>query len=166
MAAGENRLSTTTMRQMPVLAQSQAPNLSMAPSDDGTGAILSEGTAITQTTSSTVSSFDPSVGLGSDPSFMQSNGKGPFSKSPRFTCTVKGCGAPHGGRTGTYCPECDGKSRNPVNGIPPNPFSENDDPEDSNPANQGQYTVPSSTITTTAGAIFLAAFLGWLFSPN
>lgn len=147
-------------------AQSQAPNLSMAPSDDGTGAILSEGTAITQTTSSTVSSFDPSVGLGSDPSFMQSNGKGPFSKSPRFTCTVKGCGAPHGGRTGTYCPECDGKSRNPVNGIPPNPFSENDDPEDSNPANQGQYTVPSSTITTTAGAIFLAAFLGWLFSPN
>jgi hypothetical protein len=31
------------------------------------------------------------------------------------------CGAPHGGLFGPYCPDCNKKSQNPANGIPPNP---------------------------------------------
>ena len=62
MAAGEIRLSTTMPRRMPVLAQSGAPNLSMAPSEDGTPALLSQGTAA-----------QSQQGFGSNPGFAASS---------------------------------------------------------------------------------------------
>jgi len=58
----------------------------------------------------------------------------PSGSDPRsipFRC--KQCGAPHGGLCGDYCPDCDKKSSDPQNNIPPNPYS-NPAPVSSGPA--------------------------------
>jgi hypothetical protein len=88
------------------------------------------------------------------------------ARSPRFRCTAPGCGAPHGGLRGNYCPECWGKSQDPNGGVPPEPNAPDDEdyPEQgSNPANQGQYKVPPSS---WAAYFLLGGFLAWLLSPN
>jgi RHS repeat-associated protein len=88
------------------------------------------------------------------------------ARSPRFRCTAPGCGAPHGGLRGNYCPECWGKSQDPNGGVPPDPNAPDDEdyPEQgSNPANQGQYKVPSSS---WAVYFLLGGFITWLLGPN
>jgi len=46
-------------------------------------------------------------------------------RGSRFKCII--CTGPHEGRHGNYCPECDGKSRDPKGQIPPNPWSDDED---------------------------------------
>jgi hypothetical protein len=165
MTSGENRFSATTMRRMPVLAQSTSSQgtagstVAVDPNDITAGIIATGGSSSAPIAGGV--DFQP-VAVPILPElepYMQ-------ARSPRFRCTAPGCGAPHGGLRGNYCPECWGKSQDPNGGVPPDPNAPDDEdyPEQgSNPANQGQYKVPPSSWATY---FLLGGFLAWLLSPN
>jgi|HubBroStandDraft_1064217.scaffolds.fasta_scaffold11833_3 hypothetical protein len=90
-----------------------------------------QGTTAIQTVTVTAAAPDANPTIQFDPTPELLAGG---ARSPRFPCTW--CGAPHGGAYGPYCPSCNGKSKLPNGGVPPNPDPPDWDTDDDSPPAQ------------------------------
>jgi RHS repeat-associated protein len=77
-------------------------------------------------------------------------------RSPTLWCFW--CGAPHGGVTGVYCPDCNTKSEDPNGGIPPNPSTpdnEGESPPENCPNGNCEQKLELKVDPVTGALLFL-----------